>query len=153
MKWKIGLPPPQRNNLIAIDLEMFGLSRPRLHRPDGELALAAFADGNCVYVVDSIQDLRKAYANVRNNVLAFHNAMFDVSHLRRWVNFPPRSGYNIWDTMLVERVLWNGYYDEFSLADCVRRELGIQMSKEERKEFKGQRVPITKDMMEYNKIL
>lgn len=151
MRWKKGIIPKQKNGLIAIDLEMFGNIKSRMHRPYGELALAAFADDKCVYVVDNLTDLHKSYRNIEGCTLVFHNAMYDISHLRQFgLCLKPLSGYKLWDTFLIERILWNGYYDDFELKDCVRRELGVQMSKAERKEFKGERVPLTPEMYEYN---
>lgn len=151
MKWKRGIIPKQKDTLVAIDLEMFGNVKSRLHRPEGELALAAFADETCVYVVDNVPDLIKSYRNVENCTLAFHNAMYDIPHLRQYgLCLKPRPGHKVLDTLLIERILWNGYFDEFSLADCVRRECGFAMDKTERKEFKGARIPITDDLREYN---
>lgn len=125
---KISLPD---KTFVAIDTEWAGLDQNRLHRPISGKFVAmtvCYRDGN-EYIVHVIQDserIEKVLNAVSNTIWVFHNAKFDIAHLRRFVQIPQRK---IIDTMLMERVLWNGYYMNFSLQDLVRRYLLEQLDK------------------------
>jgi DNA polymerase-1 len=55
----------------------------------------------------------------------------------------------MWDTMLVEQVMYSGLYDEFNLASCVRRHLDTLMEKEVREEFENHSGEMTQSQVEY----
>ena len=132
------VPPPQpKNNFVAIDLEMFGLNPNQLHRPtSGEFACLSIAtDPNTVYVVTEKADLYQTYINLTDTVHCFHHAKFDVTHLRRWIGYPPRK--RLWDTMLIERIMWGGYFDLYALEHLARRYLDIRLNKSQQKTFES----------------
>ena len=114
------------NTYCSLDVELFGAEKLRLHRPTGKFAcLTLCPDGENVYLIDNEQMVDLALARVDNCWWIFHNAQFDIRQLRRWADVPPRK--KLWDTMIIERLLWSGYYDRFSLKDLVRRYLGIYL--------------------------
>lgn len=78
----------------------------------------------------------------------FHNASFDIAHLRRWAGWFTLKPEKFWDTLIMERILWNGYYDDFGLADLSRRYLDIELEKDVRSEFYTER-EITDEMVMY----
>lgn len=133
---------------IAIDLEIFGMQKGKFHRPVGKFASAAVtADGENVYVITSQYDLTSLEESVADATPIFHNAMFDIFHMRRWMQFP--DNYTMWDTMLMEQVLWGGYYNGFGLNDLVRRYLDLYMPKDTRTDYQTA-TKLTDEMIEYN---
>jgi len=124
------------NTIVALDIEVSGQDDKRLHRPTGEFACISICfGGEDVYVLQDqsrLQDLFE-YLNPAKYWI-MQNAQYDVRHLRRWAFIQDR---DIFDTMLVEKILWGGYYNqgEFSLADMVRRYLDIKMDKSVRDRF------------------
>lgn len=146
-----GIPPVlTENDRCALDTEWFRMDENRLHRPTGDFACATFcSDGRTVYFVTEPKDLAKAFKNISKAVLIFANAKFDLFHLRRLVDIPDRE--RVWDVLLIDQIMWSGYYDSFSLADLARRYLHLYVEKETRKEF-YQADHMTREMMEYSAI-
>jgi DNA polymerase-1 len=144
-----GVPPVLgKTDRIAIDTEFTGMDKNKLHRVTGEFACATFYFGtDDVYIVQNASELREAFANIEDAGWIFHNAKFDVFHLRRFVRIPPR--VKLWDTMLVEQVRFSGLYDEFSLSALVRRYLDVLMEKAVREEFEGHSGEMTQSQVEY----
>ncbi len=134
MNITLGLPPIlPKNTPVAMDVELFHAEEKRLHRPTGEFAcLSVCFDSQTVHLIEDVKDVRRALQNVKKGQWIFHNAMFDIRQLRRWADVPDG---NWWDTMIVERELYGGYYDTFALDDLCRRWLGEYLPKEERKSF------------------
>lgn len=135
-KIRYEIPPPcKKTDRVAIDLEIFGMDKKRLHRPDnGTFAsLQITIDGKTVYMITDEADIQTTVDNISPAVHIFHNAKFDITHLRRWCDYPQRK--RLWDTMLVEQIMFSGYYDSFSLADLARRRLDVYLEKEERESF------------------
>ena len=126
----------------AIDTELFQMDKDRLHRPilpngepNGFFACATFCwDGETVYFVTNENDVQEAMDNVKDAVWIFANLKFDIVHLRRHANIPVRED-KMWDVISMERILWSGYYSNFSLADLTRRRLRAHLPKEDRKTF------------------
>lgn len=133
---------------VAIDLEVFNANQKQLHRPHGQFAMLSIADGKTVWVILDQCQVSQALANVVEARWVFHNAAFDVAHLRRWAKIKPRPADRFWDTMIMERILWNGYYSDYGLKDLARRYLDLPMGKELRKEFYKGSV-VTPEMMVY----
>lgn len=144
-----GVPPElQSHHRCAIDTEFVNMDKKRLHRPTGEFACVTFYfGGKDVYIVEDIRDLAQAFYNVEQAGWVFHNAKFDIFHLRRYIAIPTRM--KMWDTMLVEQVMYSGLYDEFNLASCVRRHLDRFMAKDERETFSSHDGEMTQSQVEY----
>jgi DNA polymerase-1 len=146
-----GLPPvATSHDKVAIDTEFYGMDPERLHIPHGEFACATFSfDGVVVYIVQDQNDLPQAMKNVEQAVHLFHHAKFDIGQIRRYTPYTLRN--RLWDTMLVEQVMFSGYYnpDEMSLKALARRYLGIYMHKEARNLFQDAH-EMTKEMEEYS---
>jgi DNA polymerase I len=136
MKIHKQLPPRLgKQDWCAIDLELFQADKSNLHKPTtGMFACVTFCPNDeDVYIVTNEKDIEQSLMNVEDAVWIFHNAKFDITHLRRWAYIPYRK--TLWDTMIMEKILWGGYYDLFSLADLARRYLDINMDKDIRKRF------------------
>ena len=143
------LPPHfPDNTYIAIDTEIYGMNEKQMHRPiSGKFAcLTVCADPNTVYFIDNEKDLPEVFSRIENCVWVMQNAKFDLVQLRRWANIPPR--IRLIDTMLIERILWNGYYDSFSEAALARRYLNIALDKSLQKSF-ATATEMTPAMIEY----
>src|SRR3990167_5027190 len=145
MNFTKGLPrPASQDELVALDFEMFKMSRP--HRADGSFACLsiAYSSGDAYQIYDT-SDIQKAIKRVDSGIWCMHNSLFDLRVLRRFSNFKQRY---IYDTMLVEQDLFGGWYSTFSLADLSRRWLGELLPKDIRDEFSG-RESMTPEMEEY----
>lgn len=144
-----GLPPfVDSNTDCSIDLEIFGMSG-RLHRPSGEFASMQIGIGDDVYVITSVKQAQEAWDRIKNaRHIIIQNALFDIFHLRRWITIEERP---VWDLMIVEQVLWGGYYGvgEFSLADMARRYLNVRMDKSTRMDFASSSFYMTNEMLKY----
>ena len=131
-----GTPPApfSKSDRVAMDVELFQLDDKKLHRPAGYFgSIAATADGENVYLLQDETRIQEFLDLCKDAVWIFHNAQFDIAHLRRWAKIENRK--RLWDTMLIEKVMWSGYYEGFSLADVARRYLDVYLEKATRKEF------------------
>jgi len=123
------LPPKFPDNTwVALDLELANAVKSKLHRPTtGEFAcLTVCADPETVYIITDKDAINEALQGLSNCIWIFHNAKFDLIHLIRWAGIQHE---RIWDTMIVEQLLWSGYFGSFSLADLARRYLDIYLDK------------------------
>jgi len=135
------------NTYVALDVELFGAETHRLHRPTGRFAcLTLCPDGENVYMITDEKIIPMALGRIDNCVWVFHNAQFDLQHLRRWADVPPRK--KLWCTMIIERLLWSGYYDRFSLKDVVRRYLDTYVEKDTVELF-ATATELNEDMINY----
>jgi DNA polymerase-1 len=130
--------PPQftKEDRVAIDVELFGLDPKRLHRPAGRFgSVACTANGKDVYIIFSSNQVKEFMNRCNDAVQIYHNASFDIAHLRRWTQIEPRK--RLWDTMLIEKIMYSGYYNnnEFGLNDLVRRYCDIYLEKTQQKQF------------------
>lgn len=135
MKITQSLPPLLTPDLeCAIDCEIFQMTAGKLHRPTGHFASIQICfDGNEVFVIQDEKQVPDLLKRIEPATHLFHNAYFDIFHIRRWGNYPDRQ--NLYCTLLLEKILWGGYYDSFGLKDLARRYLSIYMDKKEREEF------------------
>jgi DNA polymerase-1 len=150
MKIELGLPPQQEpKKFIALDVELFGLNPKQLHRPtSGEFACLSIAtDPETVYVVTDKLEIPVALGRLRDTVSVYQNAKFDITHLRRWADIPPTK--LLWDTMLIERILYGGYFDLFALDHLARRHLDVKVDKSLQKSFE-KAIELTDEQIEYS---
>jgi DNA polymerase I-like protein with 3'-5' exonuclease and polymerase domains len=144
-----GLPPvAKKEDRISIDSEFFGQTKSKLHRPHGRFAfLGCSFDGKVVHYIDDETQIQEFYNRIDAGVHIYHHAKYDITQLRRFANIPNRK--RLWDTMLLEQIMWSGYYTDYGLNDLVRRYLDTYMPKEVRKEFSEDTVSMTKEQIEY----
>lgn len=122
------LPSQNLSGWVALDLELTETNVKVLHRPQGgKFALLSMYDGKDVYLIHEEREIQPAIETIRDCTWILHNAKFDLTHLRRWAYIPPRK--KIWDTMLIEKILWSGFYDGFGLNDLSRRYLDRYLDK------------------------
>ena len=143
-------PPPKLSagDTIALDLELSGLKQGQLHRPHGSfVSLAGSFDGETAYLIEDVDQIQEFMDNIKDATWVYHNSVFDINHLRRWVKVEERK--NMRDTMLIERLMYSGYYSDFGLNDLVRRYLKCFMPKDVRKEFHELEGRMTKEQIEY----
>ena len=144
------LPPSfPDNTYVAMDLEMSGMEEELLHRPTtGKFAcLSICANSDKIYLIYEPTQVPEVIKRLDNCIWVMHDAKFDITQLRRWADIPPRR--KLWDTFLMEHILWGGYYDKFSLADLARRYLGIVLDKEPRKMFSDNYQGMTGELLQY----
>lgn len=141
--------PPQftKKDWVAFDVEMFEQSKIKLHRPHGRFAcVTCCADGENVYFMDDPQRIPVFIDRIYPATLVGMNMSYDITQLRPYAEIPPKK--RVWDIMLIERLMYSGYYETFSLAAMARRYFDIYMEKDTRKEFiKG--TEITDEMIHY----
>ena len=142
----------QPGEVVALDIEMFGQEEKKLHRPTGNFACLSvqFEGEDDVYQIYDTGELAQTFDNLKNGLWVLHNAIYDFRQLRRWENkhLYPTETRPVYDTMLVEKVLWGGYYDSFRLNDLARRYLDILMEKETREQFELA-TEMTEEMKQY----
>jgi DNA polymerase-1 len=130
MKIIKGIPPIQPNNkFVSVDSEWSDINPKTMHRPTtGRFACLqiAVSEDECYLITDPL-DVPKALDAIKDCVWVGFNWKFDITHLRKLTAIPPRN--KLWDCMIIEQILWSGYYDSFSLASCARRYLNIVMDK------------------------
>lgn len=137
--------PAKKGELVSLDLEVFGQDQDRLHRPTGTFACISIAYSDEVYQVYDVPDLKRAIKRISPGMWVAHNMLYDLLQLRRWCKVPQRQ---VWDTMLVERAMWGGYYNMFDLSALSRRYLGYALNKDIRSQF-GEATEMTSKMKEY----
>jgi len=142
------LPNPPTNSYVSVDLEIFGLNPKQMHRPtSGKFAaLTICHEPDKVYILTDEALIQPALKSIDNCIWLMHNSKFDATHLRRWADIPPRT--KLIDTMLIERILWNGYYDRFGLDSLSRRYLDFYLDKSMQKQFENA-TEMTDDFINY----
>jgi len=143
------LPNPLPDNtFVGLDSEWWGLNSKQLHRPTSGrfAALTICPNDEDVYVITDENLVEIALGRVDNCVWCFHNARFDIRLLRTFVEIPPRT--RLWDTYLIERILWNGFYQHFGLDHLVRRYLDEQLDKSLQTSFEDQE-EMSQEQLEY----
>src|SRR3990167_6627560 len=123
------------NTYIAIDSEWFGLNQNQMHRPiSGRFGCMTLCyEPENVYFIDDPKLVPDALKAVDNCIWVMHNAKFDTIHLRRLADILPRK--KLWCTLLMERILWGGYFEFFALEHLVRRYLSIELDKSPQSAF------------------
>lgn len=140
-------PVLSKSDRCAIDTEWFQMDKKRLHRPHGIFACATFCfNDNEVYIVTDIEDLEQAFKNIDDAVHIYVHAKFDITQLRKYIYLPPRK--KLWDCMLIEQVMYSGYFTDFGLADLARRYLDVYLAKDVRDTF-SEGTELTREMEEY----
>ena len=130
------LPPHlPENTYVALDSEWLGLCQATLHRPTtgkfGCLTLCYSPDE--VYFIDDEKKVPEVFSRIENAIWVIQHAKFDITHLRRLATIPPRK--KLIDTMVMERILWNGYFDLFGLDALARRYLDFHLDKSLQESF------------------
>lgn len=138
---------------VALDIEMFNQEDKRLHRPTGTFACISiqYEGEDEVYQVYDETQITEVMERVQDGLWVLHNAIYDLRQLRRYSNHPalhPTKTIPIYDTFLVEKVLWGGYYNDFGLNHLARRYFDIYMEKETREQFESA-VEMSEQMKQY----
>jgi DNA polymerase-1 len=121
---------------VAYDLEAWTTKEDakRLHRPVGEFGcFSVTADGYNVYVITERDNLQETVNNMRDCIWVAQNATYDLRQISRWITIPPVQEH--FCTMAFDRVLWGGFFNNFSIKDLARRYLELYISKETRSAF------------------
>jgi DNA polymerase-1 len=128
------IPPKFQNNcFVSLDTEFMQMNSKQLHRPSGKFGCLTICNGEDVYYIDEQIAIPNALNNISNCTWAIQDGKFDLTHLRRFTTIEPRKKY--WDTLYIDRILWSGYYDNFSLSDLSRRYLNHYLDKSLQKSF------------------
>ena len=126
--------PEAESPVWFLDTEFFGQDEERLHRPHGTFAcMTATADGHDVYLLNDVEMMGQFLEMIDDSTHVWHNAQYDIRQIRALVGYLDRR--LLYDTMLVEQILFRGYYDTFALNDLYRRYCGMYLPKEDRSSF------------------
>lgn len=110
------------NTYVSIDSEFFGQQKNKLYRPHGKFAILTIcAIPDFVYYITEEEKISITLKRLDNCIWVIQNAKYDITQLRKFAEIKSRT--RLIDTMLIERILWNGYYDLFGLEHLVRRYL------------------------------
>jgi len=103
-------------------------------------------DPETVYIIRDPESIEISLYHLRDAIWVMQNAKFDITHLRRHTDIQPRK--KLWDTMLIERIMYGGYYDLFALDDLARRYLDIELDKSLQKSFENA-TELSEEQIEY----
>lgn len=132
---------------VAIDTEFRKMDIKRMHRPHGEFSLLTVcAEPGTVYHIDTPALIQPTLDRLDNTVWLMHHAKFDITQLRKYATIPPRR--KIIDTMLMEKLLWSGWYEHFDLQSLVRRYLNEYLDKSLQESWETAEF-MTPEMLEY----
>lgn len=145
------LPPHlPENTYVACDSEWTQLNQATLHRPTtgkfGCLTLCHSGDPDTVYFIDDEKKVQEALNRIDDAIWIIQHAKFDITHLRRHAFIQPRK--KLIDTMIMERILWNGYYDSFGLDALARRYLDMFLDKSLQDSF-ATSTELSREQVEY----
>lgn len=149
MSFQMGVPPMSfgAKDVVSLDLEVVGQQLP-LHIPSGEMAICSVSTVQGSWLMTEVKEVRKFLARAKKAKIAMHNALYDCRQLEKWGI--DTSGLRLWDTMLVDRMVYGGYYNQFDLSALTRRYLRQYMSKDVRDEFGNmEKSGITSAHLEY----
>ncbi|MBE0573334.1 hypothetical protein IH575_00320 [Candidatus Dojkabacteria bacterium] len=141
----------------SIDLEMFGQDKDRLHQPHGTFACLSVVLGNFAqsisrsYLISDVTMLQQTMDTLQGvPIWVFQNATYDIIQLGGLCDVQPDGLplHYIWDTMLVEKILYSGYYVNFSLKDLARRYLGKLLAKDKYEDIADRTID-TKALYDY----
>lgn len=147
MNFKKQLPRTAKpGEFVGIDIEIFEQEEP-IHIPTGRFAcLSIVFENKDRYMLTDPKDVKPSLERLGDGIWCMHNALYDLGQLRRfgldWYH------WDMWDTMIVERDLFGGYYDSFSLDALCRRWLGFGLTKDVRADF-STATRMTKKMEQY----
>ena len=130
-----------KDELVALDLEMFEQKKEWLHTPHGIFACLsiAYVNGD-TYVITKKDMILEAFDRLQGAVHVYHNALYDLTQLVGMLPsirdyYAERDAVDLWDTMLVDKSLYGGYYSTFALNNCAARWLEYYMDKSVRETF------------------
>ena len=114
--------PPKfpEGSYVAYDLEAWTTKEDakRLHRPVGEFACFSVTDdGHNVYVITELENLQETVNNMEDCIWIAQNAAYDIRQISRWITIPRVQEH--FCTMAFDRVLWGGFFNNFSLIVSV----------------------------------
>lgn len=141
------LPPfAKSQEFVGIDTEIAGLDKHTMHLPlSGEMACVTIATETDCYLITDLNLLPIVFGRLEEAIWVFQNAKFDLMHLRQHVHIPPRK--RLWDTMIIEQIMFAGYYDSFGLDSLARRYLDMRLSKDLQKSFDT--IEMSSEQIEY----
>lgn len=142
------LPPVSvKGDKVSVDSEFFKQVKGRLHRAHGDFAgMGVSYDGVTIYYTIDEKDIPEFMSRIDKAVHIYHHAKYDITQLRRFAHIPQRN--LLWDTMLIEQIMYSGYYKDFGLNDLARRYLDVYMAKDVRDEFETSDT-MSKEQIEY----
>lgn len=137
------IPIVDNNSYASIDLEMYEQKLELLHIPHGKFACLSISmeDGTNYLINDDnlLQQTMDELAKVPEWI--FQNAVYDLTQLKALCTLDDL--HFIWDTMIVEKILWSGYYVNFSLKDMVRRYFGEILLKDKYEDIQDRTISAT----------
>lgn len=143
------LPPHlPENTYVALDSEWMNLNQATMHRPTtGKFGcLTLCYEPDTVYFIDDEKKVQEVFNRIEDAIWIIQHAKFDITHLRRHAVIYPRK--RLIDTMIMERILWNGYYDSFGLDALARRYCDIRLDKSLQESF-ATSTEMSREQVEY----
>jgi len=139
----------KKNQFVGLDVEMWGMNADQLHRANsGRLACVSLSiTDDEAYIITEEEAVRLLLGRIDECVWCIHNASFDITQMRRYADIPPRN--KVWDSLIIERLMFNGYYTNFSLKDLVRRYCNRIVEKDLQKSFSEDGGEMTDEQIEY----
>jgi DNA polymerase III epsilon subunit-like protein len=133
--------------VVALDIESTGLNP---WNGDLPTVLSVYGRGMAEPALFPGRDIEKALAQLEGRDVVAHNAIFDLPMLERYYPGTIRRLGRVYDTLTLSKMAYAGQnFERHGLADCLLRELGIKISKEQQKSnWSG---PLSEEQIEYAK--
>lgn len=130
--------------ILSVDTETTGLD----YTID-KIILFQIGDEDRQFLIETrghdIQELKEILES-KNIIKIFHNAKFDLNFIKSSFNIHCE---NVYDTMLVEKILTCGTGKSVSLLNTLDRNLGIQMDKTQQSSFVGHKGDFSEPQLIY----
>lgn len=133
---------------VAVDIETTLGNKSRSSPYQDKIIIIAVDDGHDSYLVRDVSQIEDMLADP-SILKIFHNGAFDIQFLE-YNSFDLRVR-NIWDTMIMERLLTAGMNEPCDLPGVVWRHCDVVMSKDLRQTFFGHRGPLSSEQENYVK--
>lgn len=135
-KWPTRFP-----KIVGLDIETTGLDPFQ-----DEIIALGVSDGKNTVILTEDYERVVALLEDESTLKVIHNALFDLSFLLYRYPCRPRA---VWDSMLVERVIFNGQQIGNALDEVLARRCHVLLDKTIREQFIDHNGPLTDEMLAY----
>jgi DNA polymerase I-like protein with 3'-5' exonuclease and polymerase domains len=138
---RVDVLPPIWSPVLGLDIEttmrevkIKGKKRKVSNPYEDKIISVAVSDGESTWMLTANFDSLQPILCDPSNTIVIHNAQFDLGFLVHELGFYPAA--QIWDTLLIERLLHAGDYNyRHGLDDVLSRRCGVTLNKETREKF------------------
>ncbi len=139
--YKLNTLPIFPPSVVGLDIETTGLDRFQCH-----IRAIGLSDGYNTWILTENFERIVPILEDPNCIKIIHNADFDLTVICNKYKCKPS---NIWDTLIVERLIWCGFQVDHKLDDVLARRLSVMLDKSVRETFIDYEGPLTNEQLNY----